>query len=160
MKLIFLLPMILLAFSQTPATAEDQQKPLPKFEEVLPSEKLFNNEPLAFGHTYGFATNKTLKEVGPILLKNLGEGWKLEITPAEKLKETNKGAVVKLEGMGRLIHKDFQNFSIGVTLVKMPNTDKKEVEGFSWVLSIVVVDLAKAAKNELKENSEKPKKSE
>ena len=143
----------------TPLSAGDS-KPLPRFEEMLPSEHFFNKGPLPVGHTYGFATNRTLEELEKLLLKSLGEGWKLEVAPAEVVKKMNEGSEVRMEAVAELVHKDFENYSIGVTLAPMPETQKEDFKRYSKMLSIVTVDIEIAKKLEQKESekggAEKP----
>ena len=150
-----MLTLLSLAFCQSLLFAEEIPKPLPKFEEALPSEKFFNKQPLPVGHTYGFATNKTLKELKPLLLSNLGEGWDLKIAPPDELAKMNKRQDFKMENAGQLVHEDFPNHSIGVTLIKMPKNDREETKGYSKILSIVTVDMKKAAEIDSKKSEEK-----
>ena len=133
-----------------PLSAGDS-KPLPRFEEMLPSERFFNKGPLPVGHTYGFATNKTLKELEKLLLKSLGEGWKLEVAPVEVVKQMNQGSEIQMEAVARLVHKDFEKYSIGVTLAPMPESQKEEFKSYLKVLSIVTVDTEIAKRLKQKE---------
>ncbi|MDB4416821.1 hypothetical protein N9115_00330 [bacterium] len=135
--------------------AQNQGKPLPKFEELLPTEHFFNKEPISVGHTYGFMTNKGLKELKELLLAKLGDGWEFEIAPPEVLKDMNKGRGPQYEEIGSLSHKDFEKYSIGVTLVKTPATFEEELKGFTYMLSIVTVDTEIARKLEEQEKQNK-----
>lgn len=139
---VILLPSLLMA--------DESAKPLPKFEKMLPSEHFFNKEPISVGHTYGFATNKNLKEIRKLLLKSLGEGWEFKVIPPEELAEMSKNGGIHFEGVGNLVHEDYARYSIGVTLIGMPETQKKELKDYQKMLSIVTVDLEIAMKLESK----------
>ncbi|MDB2673612.1 hypothetical protein N9Y81_01520 [Akkermansiaceae bacterium] len=140
--------------------ADDEAKPLPEFEKLLPSEKFFNKEALAVGHTYGFATNKSIGGIEKLLLKALGDGWKFKTAPADYIELINKNSEVKMDAVGNLSHDDFKKYSIGVTLVPIPKNQSGEFKGYKKVLSIVTVDLEVAAKlnSEAKKEAEQKKK--
>lgn len=150
MKFASIITLVSVILLPSLSIADEEAKPLPKFEKLLPSEHFFNKEPISVGHTYGFATNKTLKEIKELLLKELGEGWSFETMPAEELAEMSKNGGMKFEGVGNLAHDDYARYSIGVTLVAMPKTQEKALKDYKKMLSIVTVDLEVAMKLESK----------
>ena len=150
--------------AETPEAKEEKKAKvvkLPAFEKILKSEKCFNKQALPVGHTYGYYTNKSLEELKPLILKDLGEGWSMKISMKNEVKKFSEGTGMKFVGVGELKHDDFSGYSIGVTLIDISEIKTKNKIEYRRMLSIVTVDLAKAAaiEKEKKKAEEERKKS-
>jgi len=121
---------------------------VPNFEKALPSEHFFNNEAIQVGRTYGFATNKTLEQLKPLLLKFLGEGWEIQIAPAEFVKNMRSEDNMTFVGLAKLSHPKLKSHEIAVTLIKMPADADEKMKKFAHMLSIVTCDLERVKKIE------------
>ncbi|MDB4669792.1 hypothetical protein OAF33_01985 [bacterium] len=140
MKILF----TILLLSSSILSAEEVK--LPAFEKSLGSELFFNKGEISVGHTYGFATDKKLDALKPMLLKFLGKGWRMEIAPEEALKNMPSEDGMQFVGLARLLHKDMTEHEVGITLVKMPPASDKALKKYSYMLSITTANKAKIEK--------------
>ena len=137
----------LLILSASLVSAEEmksEEMKLPAFEKSLSTELFFNKEEISVGLTYGFATNKNLDELKPLLLKFLGEGWTMEIAPEKKAVAGKEGKTAVR--VARLLHKDMTEHEVAVVLGKMPADSVEKFKKYTYMLSIVTGNKAKIEK--------------
>jgi len=113
---------------------------LPNFETQLQTEKFVIKELIKDETYYGFATNKSFDELQKLLIESLGDGWKIQVAPDRIIKMLSKERNLQLKGFGRLLHKDYEDFTITVTLTPMPKKFKTDENNHINFLSIVTVN--------------------
>ena len=141
--LVLSLPLLSPQLSAENAKKAQKKMKLPDFLKVLNDEKLITKTPSETGITYIFASNRSLAELKPVLLKALGDGWSMEAIP-ERILQNIKREDPSLLNISRLTHANQTRYSLVAKLLTIPKKEKEAYAGFKHRVQIAVVDLKKA----------------